>query len=263
MRAAEHVLEIDRHLARARVQALLRVAALIDEALERARRERFARELRPLEDERDEDLVEVVAAELVDPGGGEHLVPAPAHADERGVERAAAEVVDDDVVALRRERAPVPVGVLEAGGGGLVQHRHGRESRRARKASSVTNRCAAVCVRRDRDDAPERRYPRGRMPAPVLLLLALRVDLRRRGSSGFSSASRSAVRKRAAEVSSSSVTSPTLTVRPGHRPRVRQEPLERAEPAVPASSPGASRASASNPKKSSPPRSAMTDGNQS
>ena len=71
------------------------------------------------------------------PGGGEDLVASARHADDRGVEGAAAEVVDPDDVAPGRERVPMPVGVLEARRGGLVEHRDGLEA------------CAAERVERD------------------------------------------------------------------------------------------------------------------
>ena len=59
-----------------------------------------AREAGPREGDVGEDRVEVVAAEPRDAGRREDLVASAAHADERGVERAAAEVVD-----ARRARA--------------------------------------------------------------------------------------------------------------------------------------------------------------
>src|SRR5690606_19256400 len=116
---AEGGLEVDARLPGARVEALLRVAALIAQARQGRRIELPLLDLRLGEDEIDDDLVEVVAAELVDARGREDLVARALHPHQRGVERAAAEVVDDDVIAPRRERVAMTVRVLEPGGGRL------------------------------------------------------------------------------------------------------------------------------------------------
>src|SRR5438309_782311 len=82
---------IDRDLPRARVEALFGVAALIEDAIEDARRDLRAAERELLEDAFEQAIVEIISAELVHARGREHVVQLPAHAHERRVERAAAE----------------------------------------------------------------------------------------------------------------------------------------------------------------------------
>ncbi len=74
---------------------------------------------------------------LVATGGGDGLVVLAGHVHERGVEGAAAQVVDDDVLASRGDGVAVAVRVLEAGGRRLVEHPDDLEA------------CAAEGVERD------------------------------------------------------------------------------------------------------------------
>ena len=124
----EHRLEVDGDLAGARVEGLLRVAALLEEVIHGASGERRGGDPGPGEDDLREHGVEVVPAEAPDARGGEDLVTEAAHADDGRVERAAAQIVDDDEIALRRERVAVAVRVLEAGRRRLVEHRHDVEA---------------------------------------------------------------------------------------------------------------------------------------
>ncbi len=73
-------------------------------------------------------LVEVVAAEAGLARAREHLVHHARHVDERAVEGAAAEVVDQHVLALAGDGAAEAVGVLEPGGRRLVQQREHLEA---------------------------------------------------------------------------------------------------------------------------------------
>src|SRR5256885_1020378 len=57
--------------------------------------------------------IEVVAAEPRMTARSDDVVRAPAHAHERGVERAAAEIVDHDVLALGGDRVSISVRVLD------------------------------------------------------------------------------------------------------------------------------------------------------
>ena len=66
----------------------------------------------------------------------------PGHLQQRRVERAAAEVVDQDVLALGGDGRAVPVGIFEARGGRLVEQRDDFEARLPAKASSVRKRWA-------------------------------------------------------------------------------------------------------------------------
>ena len=110
------------------MQALLRLAALIEESLEGARGNRACRDVRSVEHEVEEYLVEVVPAEPTHPGRREDLVAALAHAHERRVEGPAAEIVDHDVLATLRERVAVTVRVLETRRGRFVQQRARQEA---------------------------------------------------------------------------------------------------------------------------------------
>jgi hypothetical protein len=121
--------------------------------------------------ERDERVVEIVAAQVVHARRPEDLVPVASHADERRVERAAAEVVDDDVITLRRERAPVPVRVLEPRRRRLVQHGHRREARAPERLEG-DEALRPVRIRGDGDDAADG-LPRRQ---GFRLGLALRLD---------------------------------------------------------------------------------------
>ena len=76
------------------------------------------------------------------------------HADERGVERAAAQVVDHDVLAPGAQRPAVPVGVLEARGGRLVDERGDLEAGLA-EGLQREEPLGRVGVRRRRDDRPD------------------------------------------------------------------------------------------------------------
>ena len=107
------------------------------------------------QDGRQDRLVEVVASEAPHPFARDDLVRLPRHPEERGVERAAAEVVDEDVLAPRRDRRPEAVGVLEAGRRRLVQERHGREAGRAERLQRQ-EALRARGVRGDRDRRLER-----------------------------------------------------------------------------------------------------------
>jgi hypothetical protein len=71
--------------------------------------------------------VEVVAAEVVVARVRDHFVLAVAHPDQRHVERAAAEVVHQHVLARRGQRLAVPVRVLDARRRGLVEQAHDGE----------------------------------------------------------------------------------------------------------------------------------------
>ena len=157
------MLEVDRDLARARVEALLRVAALRGEPLDRARRELALRDPGAREDHVDEHRVEVVAAELVHAGRRHHVVRAPAHPHERRVERPAPQVVHDNVIALARERVAMAMRVLEPRRRRLVEHRRGREPG-APEGVERDEALRAVRVRGHRDDRAHR----------VLALLLLR-----------------------------------------------------------------------------------------
>src|ERR1039457_1484325 len=75
-----------------------------------------------VQNEREDRVVKTAAAEPADAVRGDDLVRLSRHPQERGIERAAPEVVDDEVLALRI-RAPVTMRVLEACGGGLVEKR--------------------------------------------------------------------------------------------------------------------------------------------
>jgi hypothetical protein len=59
--------------------------------------------------------IEIVAAQAIDPDGADHLMVLDAHAHERSIERAAAEIVDDYMLAPAIERFPIAVPELEAG----------------------------------------------------------------------------------------------------------------------------------------------------
>ena len=110
--------EIDDQLAGVRVDRLLLQPALVEEQLALARR-RDRPEL--LLHQPEDRLVEVVAAQPRDAGGGDDLVRAPLHLDQRRVEGAPAQVVDQDVLALAGHRLAETVGVLETGSAGLVE----------------------------------------------------------------------------------------------------------------------------------------------
>ena len=141
------------------MEALLRVATLIDETAERSRGDRPGRELRSIEHELEERLIEVVPAEPAHPGRRQDLVPTLAHANERGVERAASEIVDDDVLAPLRERVSVAMGVLEACRRRLVDERARREAGAAERVERHEAR-GRVRVRRHRDHGAEPVRPR-------------------------------------------------------------------------------------------------------
>ena len=74
-----------------------------------------------VEHDLEDRVVEVVAAQARHAGGGDDLVDAPGHVDQRRVEGAPAEVVDEHVLAAAGDRAAEAVRVLEPGGGGLVE----------------------------------------------------------------------------------------------------------------------------------------------
>ena len=140
--------EIHEHAPRVRAEALLLTHALLEQegpgfaggrAGERAGGG-------PVEDEAEDRLVEIVAAEPPDAVRRHDLVRLPRHPEERGVERASPEVVDDEVLALRIG-APVTVRVLEARGRRLVEER--------------LHRKAAGLERLERQEALGRRRVRG------------------------------------------------------------------------------------------------------
>ena len=108
---------------------LLLEPALLEELGAGLRRSDRARFLPALARASSQDrLVEVVAAEAGLARAGDHLVHLPRHVDERAVEGAAAEVVDQHVLALAGDRAAEAVRVLEPGRGGLVQERQHLEA---------------------------------------------------------------------------------------------------------------------------------------
>ena len=107
------------------------------------------------EREPEEHVVEVVAAQAVDTRRGDHFVHRPAHADERNVEGAAADVVHDDVIFFRGERAAVAVGVLEAGRRRFVEKAEHVEAG-APKRVEADETLGAVRVRRGGDEGFER-----------------------------------------------------------------------------------------------------------
>ena len=100
-----------------------------------------------------QDLVEVVAAQPVDAEGVEHLVAGPLELEQRGVEGAAAEVVDDDEVAPGRDRPSLAVSELEAGRRGLVDHADHLEACTAARLEREEALCA-VGVGRHTQDGP-------------------------------------------------------------------------------------------------------------
>jgi hypothetical protein len=115
--------EVDHHPPRLRQEPLLRDPALLAQGVQGPGPEILGREPGPLEHQLEEHLVEVVAAEAALAVAAEDGVPGAVGLDERAVEGAAAEVVHRDPGAARGEAAGLVVGVLEAGGGGLVEHR--------------------------------------------------------------------------------------------------------------------------------------------
>src|SRR4051812_9323176 len=107
---------VDRELARVGGERFFVSAHLVEQVLgERAAAALLQHQLR-------NGLVEVVAAQARDAAGGDHLVALALHVDERGVEGAASQVVDQDVLALAGQRLAKAVRVLEARRAGLVEH---------------------------------------------------------------------------------------------------------------------------------------------
>ena len=90
----------------------------------------YVAQLRTVEDEVHNRLIEVVAAQTLDSLADHDFVHVPRHFQQRGVEGAAAEVVDEDVLAFGRDGGAVPVGVFEARGRRFIQQRDDMETRR-------------------------------------------------------------------------------------------------------------------------------------
>src|SRR5262245_3356741 len=104
--------EINRDAARIRMEALLFVAALFEQLEERGVRDLVYISL--LERQVEQDDVEVVAAEFGDAFAAQDFVVALDEVDHRRIERAAAEIVNDQSLALRRAAARQVMGVLYA-----------------------------------------------------------------------------------------------------------------------------------------------------
>ena len=79
------------------------------------------------------------------------------HAQERDVERASADVVDHDVIFLDGQRVAIAVGVLEAGGRGLVEQAEHLEAR-APKRIEADEALRAVRVGGSGDEGLERAF---------------------------------------------------------------------------------------------------------
>ena len=98
--------EVEDEAARVGVQPLLLDPALLEE-LEALLRRGLDVEL--LQRQLDDGGIEIVAAQAGDAGARHHLVRLSFHLDERGIEGPAAEVVDEHVLALARDRVAEPV----------------------------------------------------------------------------------------------------------------------------------------------------------
>jgi hypothetical protein len=103
-----------------------------------------------LDDHLRKRAIEVVTAEPRQSARCDDVVALPAHAHQRRIERPAAEVVDQDVLALRGDRVPVAVRIFQARGRGLVQHR-GHVEARAAEGLQRDEALRAVRVRGSRD----------------------------------------------------------------------------------------------------------------
>ncbi len=73
-------------------------------------------------DQAGDGRVEVVAAQARDAAGGDHLVALALHVDQRSIEGAAAQIVDEHVLAFAGDRVAEAVRVLEARRARLVEH---------------------------------------------------------------------------------------------------------------------------------------------
>ena len=116
------VAELHDDAARLRLELLLGGAGLVEKLLAGAAAEDVVGAAGGGQGQVGEGLVEVVAAEAGDAEGGLDDVLGAVDTHERDVEGAATEVIDDDARPAGRQRAGVPVRVLEGGGGGLVDH---------------------------------------------------------------------------------------------------------------------------------------------
>ncbi|GBG36520.1 hypothetical protein NJB14197_10850 [Mycobacterium montefiorense] len=65
-------------------------------------------------------VVEIITTQALDALADHHLVRVSGHLEQRRVEGAAAEVVNEDVLTFGGDSGAVPMGVFEAGGGPLV-----------------------------------------------------------------------------------------------------------------------------------------------
>jgi len=113
---------LDGDAARLGREVLLGLPALLEQPRPGARAHLRAGGLGLGEGALGEHLVEVVPTEVVDAHRAEHVVARAVHVHERGVEGAAAEVVDDHAGAARVQGAALAVGVLEPRGGRFVDH---------------------------------------------------------------------------------------------------------------------------------------------
>ena len=119
-------------------------------------------------------LIEVVAAEVVVAAGGQHLDDAVADLDERDVERAAAQIIDEDLLRL-----PVVKAVGERRGGRLVDD---AQHLQPGDASGILGRLALGVgeVRRHGDDRLRDALAEVRLRVAAQLLQDHRGDLLRR-----------------------------------------------------------------------------------
>ena len=101
---------------------LLGVPALVQQVIELGGGEVLLGDARPAQGHRGHEQVDVVPTQVSQSVRGEYLVRRADDVDQRGVEGAAAQVVDQDPGASGGDRGRLAMRVLEAGCAGLVEH---------------------------------------------------------------------------------------------------------------------------------------------